>query len=119
MSDDRLSTIVAASQRGTNAPSDYELWQEARANVEHRQKARMELIIHIIMYIVLIGSMWVIWFALRGRFAWPALPTIVWGVALFFHGLSYRNDYGAGAHKRREQTRKAISAEYERLKRER
>lgn len=112
---DHLSTAPQLT-RSAERKSDYQLRQEARANIEKKQKARMELIIHITMYVVLIASLWVIWFALRGRFAWPALPTIIWGIALFFHGLSYRNDHGAGAHKRRQQTQKAIEAEFERLK---
>jgi hypothetical protein len=81
--------------------SDTELRQLARKRVEFRS--------HLIVYVVINSSLWIIWYATGGRYPWPVWPLVGWGIGLFFH---YIFDY-------RSSRLFSEQEEYERLKKER
>jgi hypothetical protein len=61
---------------------DEDLLKEARAIASFK--------IHVSVYIVIVGLLWVIWFINGGMdiHPWPIYPTIAWGAGLFFHYLT-------------------------------
>jgi hypothetical protein len=81
--------------------TDTELRQLARKRVEFRS--------HLIVYIVINASLWVIWYTTGGHYPWPIWPLVGWGIGLFFH---YVFEY-------RPSRLFSEQEEYERLKKER
>jgi 2TM domain len=81
-----------------NEEKNAELWQLA--------KARADFKIHLSVYIVINGLLWLTWFFTGGVYAypWPIWPTVGWGIGLIFNYLAvYR-------------FRNTAEKEYERLK---
>ncbi len=111
-----MSEIIAENSQVKAHREEQELKQAIRQDVEKRWKARSELVAHIAMYIIIIGSMWIIWFALRGRFAWPALPTVIWGIVVLSHGMNYHNRHGGGAQNRAIQLEREVERTYTKIK---
>ena len=79
---------------------DDQLWQQAKARAGFR--------IHLMVYEVIIGILWMIWLFTGGlsRHPWPLYPTIGWGIGILFNYL--------GVYK----FNNAAEKEYEKLKSE-
>ena len=58
---------------------DRELHERARKRVEFRS--------HLIVYTVIISTLWMIWFLIGGSYIWPIWPMAGWGVGLLLHYL--------------------------------
>jgi len=69
---------------------------------------RVEFRTHLVVYIVINTSLWIIWYATGGNYPWPVWPLIGWGIGLFFH---YVFDY-------RSSRIFSEQEEYERLKKQ-
>ncbi len=83
---------------------DPEVWEIA--------KRRASFKYHFVIYVIVIGAMWLFWlFSSDGynRHAWPIWPTIGWGIGLTFHFL------GAFVFPREN----GVEKEYEKLMRNR
>ena len=57
--------------------NDSQLHELARKRVEFRS--------HLIVYVVIIGTLWLIWFLTGQGYMWPVWPMAGWGVGLVFH----------------------------------
>ena len=65
-------------------PSDTQLPELAHKRVEFRS--------HLIVYCVVNGSLWVIWWLTGHGYVWPVWPSVGWGIGLLFHYLfEYRS----------------------------
>jgi len=82
------------------ALNDTQLRQLAHKRVEFRS--------HLVVYIVINTSLWIIWYATGGNYPWPVWPLVGWGIGLFFH---YVFDY-------RSSRIFSEQEEYERLKKQ-
>ena len=86
---------------------DPELWEIAKRRASFKS--------HLGVYIVVNIFLWAIWFltadndAGRGRYPWPVLSTLGWGIGLLFHFL------GAYVYPKENSAEK----EYEKLTRDR
>ena len=58
-------------------PTDNQLHELARKRVEFRS--------HLIVYVVVIGALWIIWFLTGARYMWPVWPMAGWGIGLILH----------------------------------
>lgn len=68
----------------SSIPTDAQLHELARKRVEFRT--------HLIVYCVIIGVLWIIWYIAGHNYIWPVWPMMVWGVGLIFHYLfEYRS----------------------------
>lgn len=64
--------------------TDTQLRELARKRVEFR--------IHLIVYCVTNGALWMIWWFTGHGYPWPLWPLIGWGIGLIFHYLfDYRS----------------------------
>jgi hypothetical protein len=79
--------------------NDSQLHELARKRVEFRS--------HLIVYVVIIGTLWLIWFLTGQGYMWPVWPMAGWGAGLVFH---YVFEYRSNRLLSEEE-------EYERLKR--
>lgn len=87
--------------------------RQIRLDVEKRWKARNEFIIHLVLYLAIMGTLWVIWYQLNGRvIIWPLLLSALWGLAVFGHGITYYQAYGAGAKHRAEKLEREVEKIY-------
>jgi hypothetical protein len=59
--------------------TDHQLHELARKRVEFR--------IHLLVYCVVIGFLWVIWYVTGASYKWPIWPMAGWGIGLLFHYL--------------------------------
>ncbi|WP_276372246.1 2TM domain-containing protein [Chryseolinea sp. H1M3-3] len=77
---------------------DPQLWQQA--------KARADFKIHLTVYLITMGVLWVVWFFTGGIHShpWPIYPTAGWGIGVIFNYLGVFK-FGDAAER-----------EYERLK---
>ena len=82
------------------ALNDTQLRQLAHKRVEFRT--------HLVVYLVINTSFWIIWYATGGNYPWPVWPLVGWGIGLFFH---YVFDY-------RSSRIFSEQEEYERLKKQ-
>jgi len=80
------------------SPTDVQLHEQAHKRVEFR--------IHLFVYCVIIGMLWIIWLLTGEGYLWPIWPMAGWGVGLIFH---YVFDYRSARFMSEEK-------EYERLK---
>ena len=65
------------------SPTDNQLHELARKRVEFRS--------HVVVYCVIISTLWIIWFFTGGGYPWPVWPMAGWGIGLAFHYLfNYR-----------------------------
>ena len=71
-------------------------------------KKRVEFRTHLMVYLVMNGVMWLIWWFTGQGYPWPIWPTAGWGIGLLFH---YLLDY-------RRSTLFSEEEEYNRLKKE-
>ena len=55
--------------------------------LHERAKKRVEFKSHLIVYTVIISTLWLIWFLTGGNYLWPIWPMAGWGVGLIFHYL--------------------------------
>jgi hypothetical protein len=46
---------------------------------------RVEFRTHLVVYIVINTSLWIIWYATGGNYPWPVWPLVGWGIGLFSH----------------------------------
>lgn len=61
---------------------DPHLWEIAGRRASFRY--------HLIAYIIVIGSLWLLWFFTADQarsYIWPVWPTLGWGIGLTFHFL--------------------------------
>lgn len=79
--------------------TDNELRKQAHKRVEFRT--------HLLVYCVIIGSLWLIWIFTGRNYPWPIWPMIGWGIGLIFH---YLFDFRSSKFLSEEE-------EYKRLKR--
>jgi hypothetical protein len=64
--------------------TDAQLHELARKRVEFRK--------HLVVYCVIIGFLWALWFITGQGYIWPVWPMGGWGVGLAFHYLfEYRS----------------------------
>lgn len=63
-------------------PTDAELRELARKRVEFR--------VHLIVYFVVNGALWLVWYFTGQGYPWPIWPLVGWGIGVFFH---YMFDY--------------------------
>ena len=80
--------------------TDTQLHELARKRVDFKS--------HLIVYTVVIGTLWVIWFFTGQGYMWPIWPMAGWGIGLIFH---YVFEYRPSRFLSEEE-------EYKRLKRE-
>jgi hypothetical protein len=69
---------------------DDQLWLQA--------KARAGFKIHLMVFAIIIGMLWMIWLFTGGlnRHPWPAYPTIGWGIGIVFNYLGvYKFNHAA------------------------
>lgn len=59
--------------------SDSQLHEIARKRVEFRA--------HLIVYCVVNGALWILWYVTGQGYPWPLWPLIGWGIGLTFHYL--------------------------------
>jgi len=48
---------------------------------------RVEFRTHLVVYCVIIGGLWLIWYFTGHGYKWPMWPMAGWGVGLLFHYL--------------------------------
>ena len=85
--------------------------QDLRVRAEARVKAREDFRIHLLIYALVNGMLWVIWF-LGGadtREPWPIYPLLGWGIGLVAHWYTV---YGTNDRRREEE----IQREMQRLR---
>ena len=64
--------------------ADSQLHELARKRVEFRT--------HLIVYCVVNGALWILWYVTGQGYPWPLWPLIGWGIGLIFHYLfEYRS----------------------------
>jgi hypothetical protein len=64
--------------------TDAQLHELARKRVDFRN--------HLVVYCVIIGALWIIWFVSGQGYPWPVWPMAGWGIAVLFHYLfEYRS----------------------------
>lgn len=80
--------------------TDTQLHELARKRVEFRS--------HLIVYVVIIGMLWTIWYLTGSGYMWPIWPMAGWGIGLIFH---YLFEYRSSRFLSQEE-------EYNRLKKE-
>ena len=55
-------------------------------------KKRVEFRRHLIVYLVINSTLWIIWYLTGGNYMWPLWPMAGWGVGVIFHYLfDYRS----------------------------
>lgn len=59
------------------ALTDNQLHELARMRVEFRR--------HLVVYFVIIGILWMIWFLTGQGYIWPIWPMAGWGIGVIFH----------------------------------
>jgi hypothetical protein len=80
--------------------TDTQLRQLAHKRVEFRS--------HLVVYCVIIGALWFIWFITGEGYLWPVWPMVGWGIGVVFH---YLFDYRQSGFFSEEM-------EYEKLKKD-
>lgn len=91
--------------------------KQIRVEVEKRWKAWNEFIIHLVLYMTIMGALWLVWFQLNGRVIfWPLLLSALWGVAVFGHAVSYYQSYGRGATRRDQKLEREVDKIYQDIK---
>ena len=78
--------------------SDKQLHELARKRVEFRR--------HLIVYLVINGVLWLLWYVTGSQYPWPVWPMAGWGIGLIFH---YMFEY-------RSSSLLSEDEEYEKLK---
>lgn len=81
-------------------PTDSQLHELARKRVDFRR--------HLVVYFIVIGVFWLIWYVTGGGYLWPVWPMAGWGIGVIFH---YVFDYRSSRLLSEEE-------EYRRLKKE-
>ena len=68
----------------TTPPDD-----DLRTRAEARVKAREDFRVHLLIYVLVNGFLWVLWFTTdgvaQGGIPWPAYASIGWGIGLVAH----------------------------------
>jgi hypothetical protein len=63
---------------------DQQLRQLAHKRVDFRR--------HLVVYLVINGMLWLLWFITGHKYPWPIWPMAGWGIGLIFHYLfDYRS----------------------------
>lgn len=57
--------------------SDKQLHELARKRVDFRR--------HLIVYCVINGVLWLLWYVTGSQYPWPVWPMAGWGIGLIFH----------------------------------
>jgi hypothetical protein len=85
--------------------------QDLRAKAEARVKAREDFRIHLLIYALVNGMLWVIWFfgGADTREPWPIYPLLGWGIGIVAHWYTV---YGVNDQRREAE----IEAEMRRLR---
>jgi hypothetical protein len=81
-------------------PTDTQLRELARKRVDFRR--------HLIVYGIVNGALWMIWFVTGQGYLWPVWPMAGWGIGVLFH---YIFDYRTSGFLSEEE-------EYTKLKKE-
>ena len=89
-------------------------YDEIRKQVEKRIKKRQELIIHSIAFVLGNVMVWTIFGLTGGKFLWPLIVTLGWGIGIVGHFLDYYSTYGGGAQRREAEIQREIERERER-----
>ncbi|WP_345238999.1 2TM domain-containing protein, partial [Flavisolibacter ginsenosidimutans] len=48
---------------------------------------RVEFRTHLLVYLIINGMLWLVWYLTGGRYPWPLWPMAGWGIGLIFHYL--------------------------------
>ena len=87
-----------------------------RARVEKRLKARSEVMMHFISFLLGNAMVWVIYLLTSpGGHPWPLYVTMGWGIGIFAHMMGYYNEHGRGRERHEEQMQREIERERQRL----
>lgn len=55
------------------------------AQLHELARKRIDFKSHLIVYTVVIGALWVIWYFTGHGYLWPIWPMAGWGIGLIFH----------------------------------
>ena len=80
--------------------SDSKLHELARKRVEFRR--------HLLVYFVINGALWALWWITGSGYIWPIWPTVGWGIGVIFH---YIFDYRYSSFLSEEEEYKKIKNE--------
>lgn len=78
------------------------------AQLRELARKRVDFRAHLIVYCVINGVFWIIWFVTGQGYAWPVWPMAGWGIGIIFH---YLFEYRSSRFLSQEE-------EYNRLKKE-
>ena len=76
------------------------------AQLHELARKRVEFGTHILVYFIVIASLWVVWYLTGSHYPWPLWPMMGWGIGVVFH---YLFDYRSSCYLSEEE-------EYKRLK---
>jgi uncharacterized membrane protein len=93
----------------TDKMSEEQIYEEAKKRVEEKRGFR----VHAIVYVVINAMLALTWWFTGAGFPWFVFPLGGWGIGLLFHGL------GVYVFSRRQEDRRAIEREAEKIRRER
>ena len=71
---------MSDEQRGTPL-SDHDLRTEALDRLKRKRDFRN----HLLVFVTVNASLWVIWAVTGADFPWPIFPLVGWGLGLAFH----------------------------------
>ena len=97
----------------TDKMSEEQIYEEAKKRVEEKKGFRN----HVIVYVVINTMLALIWWLTGAKITGAGVPWFVfplggWGIGLLFHGL------GVHVFSRRQEDRRAIEREAEKIRRE-
>jgi hypothetical protein len=91
--------------------SDQMDYAKIRERAEKRVKNRQEFVSHLIIFLMINGMLWFIYFSASPEvFAWPLIITLGWGAGLVSHAMAVYRESNAG----RLAQERAIQREIER-----
>jgi len=86
-------------------PTDAQLHEQARKRVDFK--------VHLFVYCVIIGTLWIIWFLTSKGYPWPVWPMAGWGIGLVFH---YAFDYRSSRFLSEEEEYQRLKKKIEKMK---
>jgi hypothetical protein len=92
--------------------SDQMDYAKIRERAEKRVKNRQEFLSHLIIFLMINGMLWFIYFSTTpGIFAWPLIITLGWGAGLVSHAMAVYRDSNAGRLARERAIQREIERE--------
>jgi hypothetical protein len=92
--------------------SDQMEYAKIRERAEKRVKNRQEFVSHLIIFLMINGMLWFIYFSTHpGVFAWPLIITLGWGAGLVSHAMAVYRESNAGQVARERAIQREIERE--------